>query len=90
MSTDDTLRRADEARELMGHPLLAEAFKDLEQGYVEALVACKAGDDNGRFRLAEGVKILRLVRRQLQEHVESGELTARGIEELQKGKRGLF
>ena len=87
---EDTLRDADEAREVLAHPLLAEAFGSLEQSYVEAFVACKAGDDLPRFRLAEAVKVLRAVRRHLEEYVEAGEVSARTANELARGKRGIF
>ncbi|MEQ9447681.1 MAG: hypothetical protein RLN70_02115 [Rhodospirillaceae bacterium] len=87
---DHVLRDADEARELLRHPKLAEAFTALEQGYVEAFVACKAGDDVPRFRLAEAVKVLRGVRRHLEEYVEAGDVSARAAQELGRGKRGIF
>jgi len=67
-----TLRDADAARALLDAPLLQEAFTDLEQAYVEALLECKKEDDLGRFRLSEGMKVLRLVRRQLESYVEAG------------------
>lgn len=59
MSTNDILRRAEEAKEVLSHPALADAFADLEQAYVEALLECKKEDDLGRFRLSEGMKVLR-------------------------------
>ncbi len=88
--TDDVIRDAGEARDVLAHPLLAEAFGSLEQTYVEAFVACKAGDDLPRFRLAEAVKVLRAVRRHLEEYVEAGEITARTAKDLARGKRGIF
>lgn len=67
----DLIRRGEEARQVLDSPLMQEAFSDLEQAYVEALIACDATDDLGRFRLSEGMKVLRLVRRHLESYVEA-------------------
>jgi len=71
MDREELLRRAEDARQLLDAPLLQEAFTDLEQAYVEALLDCDADNDLGRFRLTEGMKVLRLVRRHLESYVEA-------------------
>lgn len=90
MTQDDILRRAEEAKHVLAHPALADAFADLEQAYVEALLDCKKEDDLGRFRLSEGMKVLRLVKRQLESHIEAGELAARDIEEMRRSSKGIW
>ena len=90
MTQDDVLQRAEEAKEVLSHPALAEAFTDLEQAYVEALLECRKEDDLGRFRLSEGMKVLRLVKRQLEAHVEAGDLAAHEVQELRRGNKGIW
>ncbi|MEQ8736707.1 MAG: hypothetical protein RIC29_17425 [Rhodospirillaceae bacterium] len=90
MTQDDVLRRAEEAKAVLSHPALAEAFTDLEQAYVEALLDCKKEDDLGRFRLSEGMKVLRLVKRQLEAQVEAGALAVNDIQELRRGGKGIW
>ncbi|MEQ9111214.1 MAG: hypothetical protein RIF37_00555 [Rhodospirillaceae bacterium] len=85
-----TLRDADAARAVLEAPLLQEAFTDLEQAYVEALLACEKEDDLGRFRLSEGMKVVRLVRRHLESYVEAGALTMNDIQELRRGRKGIW
>ncbi len=90
MSSPDILRRAEDAAHLLNHPALQNAFSDLESAYVEALLECKKEDDLGRFRLSEGMKVLRLVRRQLESHIEAGELAKRDAETLRRGSEGFW
>ncbi|MEQ8510081.1 MAG: hypothetical protein RIB43_13830 [Rhodospirillaceae bacterium] len=90
MTQDDILHRAEEAKTLLSHPALSEAFTDLEQAYVEAFLDCKKEDDLGRFRLSEGMKVLRLVKRQLETQVEAGALAANDIQELRRGRKGIW
>ena len=90
MTQDDILREAEEAKDVLSHPALAEAFTDLEQAYVEALLECKKEDDLGRFRLSEGMKVLRLVKRQLEAQVEAGALAVHEVQELRRGGKGIW
>lgn len=90
MTKDETLHRAESAQVILADPNLKDAFTDIEQAYVEALLDCKKDDDLGRFRLSEGMRVLRLVRRHLESHVEAGMLAVRDIEELRRGRTGLW
>lgn len=90
MTQEATVRRAEEAKAVLSDPALKEAFADLEQAYVEALLECKKEDDLGRFRLSEGMRVLRLVKRHLESHVEAGALAVRDLEDLRRGRSGLW
>lgn len=90
MTQDAVMRRAEEAKEILSSLPLAEAFSDLEQAYVEALLECKKEDDLGRFRLSEGMKVLRLVKRQLEAQVEAGALAVHEVQELRRGGKGIW
>lgn len=90
MTQDETFRRAEEAKSVLSDPSLKEAFADIEQAYVEALLDCKKDDDLGRFRLSEGMRVLRLVKRHLEARVEAGVLAARDVEELRRGRSRLW
>lgn len=87
MSEDEIIDRAEQAARIMNEPLLREAFGQLEAACLEALVECKKEDDQGRYRLSEGIKATRLVQRILHTAIESGQVAASQIQELKTGKR---
>lgn len=84
-NTEERIDRAQKAADLLGNELLTEAFTDLEKTYVEAFVKCGADDDMGRYRLAEGVKVLRAVRRHLESAIEDGQIAHHTAEEMKRG-----
>jgi hypothetical protein len=87
-SVEDKQRRAEEARRLLDEPLLVEAFAALRGQALEALLACEATDDLGRFRLAETLKLLTQIERHLRLVLETPRVqqaAAQAARMLQRG-----
>lgn len=87
---DEIIDRGERAARLLTDPLYKEAFSQVEAAAVEALIECKKEDDNGRYRLSEGVKAIRLVRRILEQSIETGHVAYREIQELKSGRKPWF
>jgi hypothetical protein len=87
LNDDEIIVRAESAARLLSDPLMKEAFDQVEAACLEALVECRKEDDAGRYRLSEGIKACRLVKRILSQQIESGQVAASQIQELKTGKR---
>lgn len=88
--SQDDLTRAEDAARLLNEPILQEAFATLERAYVEALIECGKENDDGRYRLSEGIKTVRLVKRHLEQVLETGQVAKREIQELERGRKPFF
>lgn len=74
MSPEEQVNRGEEARRLMQHPLLAEAFATIEQEVTEAWQNSPARDVTGRESLWLQVKLLHRLRGQLESVMETGKV----------------
>lgn len=71
--------RAGEARMLMGHSMLQEAFAAVEQRMVDHIKTLKFGpaeSDVIRDKLMMGLQVVDQVKDQIQEHIETGKITS--------------
>ena len=78
----DQIKRADEAKRLMGNPLMVAAFDELHEEIHDLIW----DGDNDPARLAECVragKLLRMIQDKLKEHIETGELAGQSLEMLE-------
>lgn len=74
MTPELEARRGEEARQLLEHPLLAEAFALVEQNITQAWQDSPARDHEGRESLWLQLKLLRKVRGELETVVETGKV----------------
>ena len=97
--TDDNVRqlqlreannKAGRAQQLLENRELREAFEVVERQYLDALLLAPEKDDLGRFRYSEAIKVIRLVRRQLQTVVENGKLSKAELDVMTGDKRRAF
>jgi len=86
----DELADAREAKSLIDNKQLRDAFKMVEKQYLDAMLTASEKDDLGRFRFAEAIKVVRLVRRQLAIAVESGKLSKAELDIAEGKKRRFF
>jgi hypothetical protein len=78
------LSRAQEARRLLDHPLLKEAFETEEKTVLEALAQCH--DTEQILKLHRAFVWGRRMKDRLQTHIETGKLAAFQLEEKRKFK----
>jgi|GEM_PF-5952675 len=86
MSAAD-IERAARAKELTGHPLLAESFALLRDHYISGIRGCEAKDDLGRYRYTVALNAVDTVERHLKMMVETGALDAAQARELDTPRR---
>jgi len=79
--------RAGDARMLLEHPLLHNAFADLTAAYLDMLL--KTEDERGVMRLRDGLKVIEQVKAQLKSHVATGRLHGREAKEI-RGRQRFF
>lgn len=87
---EDHVATAEAAAQLLAHPLLKRAFEQLEEASMETFLECDKKDDIGRFRMSESIKVVRLVRRILEQTIENGQVAARDLHELKSGRKPFF
>lgn len=58
-------REAEEAGRLLGSTVLRDVFDAIEADTLAKALLCEAGDDIGRYRLMETIRVLRDVRDRL-------------------------
>lgn len=79
-----TLRRAMEratlAQQILENEIVAEAFKSLEESYINAWKEAPVRDTEGREKLWQAVQIIGRVQAHLQQTVANGHLANRQIE----------
>ena len=85
MTLDEEIRRAQEAKMLLEHPLLDGVFKTLKENIMEAWRTSPVRDTEGRERLYMAVNVLSQVEGFLREYVTTGKLAAIQLEALTKG-----
>lgn len=85
MTLEEEIRNASEAKLLLEHPLLVEAFSTIKNQMMSAWETSAVRDTEGRERLFMAVKILAQLEGFLREFVVTGKLAAMQIEALKKG-----
>ena len=86
----EEVRLANEAEQLLNNKILKDAFAEVERQYLEAFLAVDVKEDLGRFRFSEAIKVLRLVRQQLNTAVQNGKLSAYELKQMGGKKRTFF
>lgn len=74
MTPEMEARRGEEARQLLEHPLLIEAFEVIEKEVTEQWQTSPARDVEGREKLWLSLKLLQRVRKQLEHVIETGQV----------------
>lgn len=75
-------RKGQDAKELLEHPVLVEAFAVLEGEYLKAWRQSKPADQEERERLWLAVGLLEEIQRHLRIVVENGTMAKRDIDKL--------
>jgi hypothetical protein len=80
MNTEDELRRAGKAGEILNNELWKDAFNEIEKALVEGIARTAFTDEKLREKLAQRLACLHDVRRQLESHIETGKLAKTMLE----------
>lgn len=74
MELEEQASRGQQAKNLLAHPLLTEAFSVIEQDIQDKWQNSPARDSEGREQLWTQLKLLHRVRSELQQVVETGKV----------------
>lgn len=85
MTDEEAARRGEEARQLLEHPLLAEAFQTIRNEVIEKWQSSPARDVEGREKLWLTLRLLNRLEGQLQSVVETGKVARATL--LQRAKQ---
>lgn len=85
---DEEMRRGDEARRLLDHPLLKSALEEGERQIIEALVQTHNKDSIEKLHAL--LVATRQVRDRISSHIETGKLAAIQLEEKRRLKLWRF
>lgn len=85
MTDEEAARRGEEARQLLEHPLLAEAFQTIRNEVTEQWQSSPARDVEGREKLWLTLRLLNRLEGQLQSVVETGKVARATL--LQRAKQ---
>lgn len=82
---DAEVRRGQEAKQLLEHPLLAGAFGDLKSGLVKAWEMSPVRDAEGREVIFTAMKLLDQLKGALEKHMMTGKLATQQLMDQLKG-----
>ena len=82
MSDELDARRGEEARQLLEHPLLVEAFELIEQEHIERWKNSPARDEEGRQSIWLSLKNLHKVRGHLEHVMATGKVAQATLAQL--------
>ena len=85
MSLDEEVRRAQEAKMLLEHPLLVEALNAIRNELQQSWECSPVRDTEGRELIFLGMKVLKQLEGMLQTHVTTGKLATFQLQALEKG-----
>jgi hypothetical protein len=88
VSPEQEVQRAQEAKRLLEHPLLIEAFASIEKEVIERWTQSPASDAPGREKLWLTLKLLHRLRTHLESLVSSGKLAEATLRERVKRALG--
>ena len=89
LKLNEEVQEANGAKRLLADPLLKGALESLSEQYLDALLKCVVSDDIGRFRFGEGIKVVKMLTRQLEIVVQNGKLPQAELDAM-KGTSDRF
>lgn len=82
LSPEEKIARAAEAQRLLEHPLLKEAFANLQLDYFEAFTACDPANIHGRDNIFHSARVLTQVQQHLRIVMSDGKVAQAQIDKV--------
>ena len=82
MGKGEEIARADQAKQILEHPLYVEALSTVKEALVQYLLDTKVAEEVERDRLYITIKALDLVHQHIQSVLETGKLAEREQEQF--------
>lgn len=78
---EDTLIRATEAKHILEHELYKSAFEDTRNKIIQQIESCDLKDDVLRDKLMLSLQLLKRLQRVLNDHIDTGKLAEKRMEQ---------
>lgn len=72
----DDIKRGEEAKRIIEHPLFIDAFDSVRNALVDGLARSGLGDEQTHHNLAIAIQLLEQIKRTFVTHIETGEMEA--------------
>ena len=82
MEKGEEIARADQAKQILEHPLYVEALTTVKEALVQHLLDTRVAEEGERDRLYITIKALELVNQHIQSVLETGKLAEREQEDF--------
>ena len=86
MTPEETIHRANKARQILEEPLLIEAFSIMEKDVIEMFVSCPERDKEGLQLLQQHIRNVRKLRNILLGIIENGKMAEHQIRQKESLK----
>ena len=86
MTPEETIHRANKARQILEEPLLIEAFSIMEKDVIEMFVSCPERDREGLQLLQQHIRNVRKLRNILLGIIENGKMAEHQIRQKESLK----
>lgn len=74
MTELEEIKRGEDAKYILEHPLFSEAINSIRTGLINGLENSAMGDDQTHNRLAIALQLLKQIESNLKTHIESGKM----------------
>ncbi len=74
MNLEEEVKQGGKAKELLNNPLFEDSFNGIREGLIQQIESCPLKDDDLRNQLMISLQLLKQIKRQLIESIETGEL----------------
>ncbi len=86
MTETEEIKRAEDAKYILEHPLFAEALSEIRKGLINGLETSAMGDERTHNRLAIALQLLKQIEVSLKSHIQTGELALIQVNERMGAK----
>ena len=86
MTETEEIKRAEDAKYILEHPLFAEALSEIRKGLINGLETSAMGDEQTHNRLAIALQLLKQIEVSLKSHIQTGELALIQVNERMGAK----
>lgn len=74
MNETDEIKRGEDAKYILEHPLFSEAIGEIRKGLINGLETSAMGDEQTHNRLAIALQLLKQIENNLKTHIETGKM----------------
>lgn len=86
MTETEEIKRAEDAKYILEHPLFVEALGEIRKGLINGLETSAMGDEKTHNHLAIALQLLKQIETNLKSHIQTGEMALIQVNERMGAK----